>query len=76
MTEQLTHTLLLLVVIAIIIFGVILLLDGVFSKIEYTTQLDIHEEPDEEIVKTDNKMIILGIIIILIGYILGCIYKL
>ena len=76
MTEQLTHTLLLLVVIAIIIFGVILLLDGVFSKIEYTTQLDIHEEPDEEIVKTDNKMIILGIIIILIGYIFGCIYKL
>ena len=76
MTPQLIHTMSLLVVIMILIVGCLFTLIAVFDKIELVDNLAPDEEVDIDDKKRTDFLLTIGIILIVLGFVLGAVFKL
>ena len=76
MSSQLIHTMSLLVVIMILIVGCLFTLIAVFDKIELVDNLAPDEEVDIDDKKRTDFLLTIGIILIVLGFVLGAVFKL
>ena len=76
MSSQTIHTMSLLIVIMILIVGCLFTLIAVFDKIELVDNLAPGEEVDINDKKRTDFLLAVGIILIILGFVLGAVFKL